>query len=313
MMNSRERFFTTLKHMEPDRVPYNARLCKELLAAIREETAGSIDYRDYYKEDIYFVEIEFPEYLNRSLDYLPIPEKASIEKAKEDIERLKDKGVVVCNTYIPGVYEHVKEFIGDEAALIGMYEEPDDLKQKIKKVAEWLVAINEINAKAGFDICWIGDDIGAQNSLIMSPDCYREFYKPYHRELVQRIKGINPDAKVAFHCCGHVVPLIPELMEIGVDILETLQPEANNDLKMIKSKYGKDITFWGAIGMQSVFFNRSPEEVREEVCLSLRIMAAGGGYIAAPCHTVTKDMTVGNVKAFYEAVIAYGEYPTPGM
>jgi len=311
-MNHRERVFAAINHTEPDRVPYNARLCPEIQNVMKSILPTGADHREIYQEDIYFVGVSFPAYENRTLDYLPLPTKEAVDKLKREVQDLKDKEVVVCNTYIPGVYEHVKDFLGDETALVGMYEEPEELKAVITKVANWLYQINEINATVGFDICWIGDDIGAQNALIMSPASYREFYKPHHRELVKRIKRINTQAKVAFHCCGHVMPLIPELLDIGVDILETVQPEAHNDLIRIKADYGDKMTFWGAIGMQSVFFDHTPAQVKEAVRQSLEIMSSGGGYIAAPCHTVTKEMKIENVIAFYETLQAYGVYPSPG-
>lgn len=311
-MISRERVFKALSHEEPDRVPYNARLCIELQNAMQNEMLEGIDYRKYYKEDILFADIRFPEYLKRSLSYLPLPEKEDIVRTTETIRKMKQEGLAICNTYTPGVYEHIKEFLGDENALVDMYDSPVELKDRIDNVTEWLCKLNEIKVSMGIDICWIGDDIGAQKSLIMSLNHYREFYKPCHRELVNRIKKVNPAVKVAFHCCGHVTPLIPDLIDVGVDILETVQPEANNDLKFIKKEFGRDIVFWGAIGMQSVFYNRPSSEVVEEVRSSLRIMSKGGGYIAAPCHTVTPEMSLENVKAFYHALNNYGGYPNPG-
>jgi uroporphyrinogen decarboxylase len=228
------------------------------------------------------------------------------------VAALKKENVVVCNSYIPGVYEHIKRFLGDENALVGMYEFPHRLRSSIERVADWLFKLNEIIATTGVDICWIGDDIGAQNSLIMSLENYREFYKPFHREQIIRIKKINQGIKVAFHCCGHIMPLVPELMDIGVDIIEAVQPEANNDLNILKSEYGSEIAFWGAIGMQSVFFSSTWEEVAEDVRSALRAMSRGGGYIAAPCHTVTSDVSSENVKTFYNTLKTYGMYPSPG-
>lgn len=311
-MSSRERVFKALNHEEPDRVPYNARLDRELAEALQKVPGDGVDYRMYFNEDIIFTDINF-EYSKLSLDYFPLPDKGEILQAAKRIKEIKDEGKVAVNSYIAGVYEHIKALMGGEAALVAMYESPEGLLRNIEKIAEWLCKLNGIFAMAGVDICWIGDDIGAQKSLIMSPNDYKRFYRPYHKEIVNSIRKINPDIKVAFHCCGHVAPLIPELIDIGVDILETVQPEADNDLRYIKNEYGKYISFWGAIGNQSVFSCKTTDEVRDGICESLRIMSKGGGYIASPCHTLTNEVKIENVMTFYYTVSKYGFYPEPGV
>jgi len=313
-MNSRERFFTALSHKEPDRVPYNAFLCEAKENELQSLMKNGEDYRKFYQEDIMFCEFGITEEVWRKISFenLPLPSKEQIARAKAEGERLKAEGTVTCNAYVPGVYESLKQIIGDENALVLIYEDPEKLAEMIEKIGEWRCEIAKIHAENGMDICFIGDDIGAQQSLIMSLNSYREFYKPYHKKLVEVIKKANPQCKVAFHCCGYIMPLVPELIEVGVDILQTVQPEANNDLKLLKETYGNDITFWGAIGMQSVFFGHTPEYVREVVLETLKIMSANGGYIAAPCHKATEDIHIENVIAFYETMMAFGAYPRPG-
>lgn len=304
-MTARERVFKSLNHQEPDRIPYNARLCWELVEALKTEMSPGIDYREYFKEDIIFVDVPFTEYEKISFDNLLLPQKEAALAAADEVKKYKAEGLIVCNSYMPGIYEHIKAFFGDEEALVGMYDNPDDLMNKIEKVTEWLCKVYEMIALMDTDICWTGDDIGAQRSLIMSSDNYRNFYRPYHKELIGYIKKSNPKAKIAFHCCGHVTPIISDLIDVGVDILECVQPEAGNDLYFIKREYGKNITFWGAIGTQSVFFNRPPNEIKAEIIKSLEIMSDGGGYFAAPCHTLTNEVTVDAVKTFYETMINF--------
>jgi len=116
--------------------------------------------------------------------------------------------------------------------------------------------------------------------------------------------------KIAFHSCGHVYPLVRDLIEIGVDILEAVQAETM-DMALLKREFGRDICFWGGVGAQSVL-QGTPEQVLEGVRATLRIMAPGGGYIAAPCHTLTEEVPPDNIVAFHEALRRYGAYPRPG-
>ena len=316
-MTSRERFFCTLSHKEPDRIPYNARLVPNRAEALEKHLGIFVPYYEHFCDDIVFAGRilpwgDFPEPFDIYTDEIPLPESGKIADVTKQIALLKSQDKVVANSYTPGVFEHVKSFLGDEETLIKMYTEPEKLHSIIDKISTWHCKLYEAYASMGLDIVWMGDDLGTQRSLIMSLDDYRLFYKPHHVKIISTIKAVNPDIKVAFHCCGCVEPLVPELIEIGVDILETVQPEAKNDLAFLKKEYGQRLTFWGGIGTQSLFFDKTPDEVKDGVRSPLKIMSADGGYIAAPCHTITEEVRVENIIAFYEAIEAFGGYPFPG-
>ncbi|MEI6500123.1 MAG: uroporphyrinogen decarboxylase family protein, partial [Armatimonadota bacterium] len=181
------------------------------------------------------------------------------------------------------------------------------IRRLLERITEWKSALYSAYVAAGVDIVWIGDDLGTQRSLVMSPAQYRQWYRPHHQQIVDRLRSLRPDVKIAFHCCGHVTPLIGDLIEIGVDILEAVQSEAM-DLSELKREYGADITFWGGVGAQSIL-SGTPEDVRQGVRETLRLMAPGGGYIAAPCHTLTPEVPFGNVVALHEALCELGTYP----
>jgi uroporphyrinogen decarboxylase len=157
----------------------------------------------------------------------------------------------------------------------------------------------------------MGDDLGTQRSLVMSPADYRAWYRPRHERIVRHIRSISSTAKVAFHCCGHVTPLIPDLIEIGIDVLEAVQAETM-DIAYLKREFGRDICFWGGVGAQSVLARATREQVLTGVRDTLRTMAPGGGYLAAPCHTLTDEVPWESVLAFHEALQLYGGYPQPG-
>ena len=107
-------------------------------------------------------------------------------------------------------------------------------------------------------------------------------------------------------------PAVRVLIGIGIDILEAVQAECM-DIDMLKREFGKDLSFWGGVGAQSVLARTTPQQVIEGVCRTLASMSPGGGYIAAPCHTLTEEVAWESAVAFHKAVQRYGAYPFPGV
>ena len=231
-----------------------------------------------------------------------------LARLKQETDSLHDRGVAVCGMYFMGVYEQAKDWIGDEATMVGPYTDPQAFSNLLDRIVDWKCSLYGTYAAAGVDIVWIGDDLGTQRSLVMSPAMYREWYRPRHQAIVDHLRSIRSDVKIAFHCCGHVTPLIRDLIEVGMDILEAVQAECM-DIEQLKREFGKDITFWGGVGAQSVLARTSPEQVIDGVRRTLRIMAGGGGYIAAPCHTLTEEVPWSSIVAFHHAMGAHGAYP----
>jgi len=304
-MTSRERVLTTIAHSEPDRVPFNVRpdpLHRERLR----EIAGEVDFAEHFRHDIRFVSIPLPappEGVDLK-DWTPAPDPSDIAAAAEAARSLQARELAVCGGYACGVYEQAKAWLGDEAAMVGPYEDPRGFGALLDRVTDWKCAVYGAYVSAGVDIVWIGDDLGTQRSLVMSPEQYRQWYRPRHRRIVDHLRSLRADVTIAFHCCGHVTPLLGDLIEMGVDVLEAVQSEAM-DLAHLKREFGRGITFWGGVGAQSIL-GGTPEEVRAGVLETLRIMAPGGGYIAAPCHTLTPEVPFENVVALHEALQRFG-------
>ena len=314
-MNSRERVLRTLAHEEPDRVPCNLRPSEEMRERLRQEQNNSdVDLSNFFKHDISYVTIPLPKCPGDVPlhEWVPRPTADDIGKAKEETEVLQDRGLAVCSAYVCGVFEQAKHWHGDAETLTMPFEDPVRLGRELDRITEWKMDVYGAYAQAGVDIVWIGDDLGTQQSLIMSPDQYRQWYRPSHLRIVQHLRRIRADVRIAFHCCGYVTTLIPDLIEIGIDILEAVQAECM-DIGLLKREFGMDISFWGAVGAQSVLARTTPQQVIDGVRKTLSIMAPGGGYIAAPCHTLTEEVPWESVVAFHEAVQRYGAYPCPGM
>lgn len=300
-MTSRERVLTTLEHREPDRVPFNLRPSAEMVARLREET-GAEDFAEYFHHDVRYVGLTLPECPEGTprREWTPEPNAEAIAAAREQVAALQERGLAVCSSYCMGVYEQAKDWLGDEATMVAPYEDPAGLRALLDRITDWKCAVYGAYVRTGVDLVWMGDDLGTQRSLVMSPAQYREWYRPRHEEIVRHLRRIRPEVKIAFHCCGHVTPLVPDLIEMGIDVLEAVQPETM-DLRELKREFGRDLAFWGGVGAQSVL-QGSSEQVQAGVRETLAIMAPGGGYIAAPCHTLTEEVSWEAVLAFHQVM-----------
>lgn len=160
------------------------------------------------------------------------------------------------------------------------------------------------------DIIKVGDDLGTQESLLISPKMYRDILKPIHADYIDFIKQ-RTDAKVFFHTDGDVVPLIPDFIEMGIDILNPIQTSAGKmaDLASLKKKFGKNILFCGGIDTHRVLPAGTQEEVRQEVKRVIEQLGENGGYMVASVHTIMNDVPPENVLAMVDAVEEFGKYP----
>jgi len=150
------------------------------------------------------------------------------------------------------------------------------------------------------DIVFTSDDIGMQYGPAVSPETYRRLFKPRHTRYFQFIHE-RTRAQLAFHTCGSVWALLPDLVEAGVDILNPVQVSATNmDSAQLKKAYGKQISFWGAIDTQHVLPHGSPEEVREEVERRISDLAVSGGYLLCAVHNIQPDVPPENIVAMYQ-------------
>lgn len=160
------------------------------------------------------------------------------------------------------------------------------------------------------DIIKIGDDLGTQEGLMISPKMYREIIKPIHADFISFIKG-RTSAKVLFHTDGDVFPLIDDFIEIGVDILNPIQTSAGKmaDLDQLKKRFGKRIAFCGAIDTHNILPKGTPQQINQEVKRVIEKLAPGGGYLLSSVHTIMNDVPAENILAMVDAVQQYGQYP----
>ena len=160
-------------------------------------------------------------------------------------------------------------------------------------------------AQADVDVMALGDDIGMPGTLMMSPECWQTFFKPRMAQIIQTARMVKPDIRVIFHSDGTYMPIIPDLIDIGVNGINPLQADHMDALK-IRKQFGPELAFWGTVGSQTTFSFASPEAIMREV--KNRIDTLGpAGLIMSPAYDIDEpDISWKNIAAFLEAVYVYG-------
>lgn len=159
-----------------------------------------------------------------------------------------------------------------------------------------------------------GEDFGMQHSLLIPPEVFRELVKPilgpmYHR-IKEKFRSLNPNGKLMLHTCGAVVPIIPDLIEMGIDVLDPIQPQAAGmEPALLKREFGDQLSFHGGLDTQGVLPFGTPDEVAEHVRAKLADFAPGGGYILNPAHNVLGDVPPQNLIRMVETGKQFGRYP----
>ncbi len=175
------------------------------------------------------------------------------------------------------------------------------------KIAYWEKALAE--AGEYVDVVTEADDMAGQDRLLISPAIYRKYIKPRHIRLFQGIKDLAP-VKVFFHSCGAIRPLIGDLIDAGIDILNPVQKSAAGmNLIELKQEFGQDIAFWGGgVDTQNIFGSGSPEQVREDVKQSIEALAPGGGFVFGTVHNTQPNVPPENFMAMWETLKEHGSY-----
>jgi uroporphyrinogen decarboxylase len=175
----------------------------------------------------------------------------------------------------------------------------------------WVDWMTGFLSEAGdlLDVIMIGDDLAGQVGPLFSPDFYRRIVRPRQQRVIDTIKK-NTQAKIWYHTCGSCIPYIPDLIEMGVDILNPVQISAKGmEPQFLKETFGGQIAFWGGgIDAQRILPFANPDQVREEVRKNIQVFKQDGGYIFNNVHNIQADVPPENVVALYEAAYEYGFY-----
>jgi uroporphyrinogen decarboxylase len=156
-------------------------------------------------------------------------------------------------------------------------------------------------AEAGADVICLGDDVGTQRGMLMSVRMWRAWLKPRLARVIAAARAARPDVLVFFHSDGDVTAIVADLLEIGVDILNPLQPECMDPIAL-RRQFGSRVCFWGTLGTQSTFPFGTPDDVRREVRTRIETVGQNGGLFLAPTHMIEPEVPFENIVAFVEAV-----------
>ena len=238
-----------------------------------------------------------------------------IAHVADEAQKLAEENAyaIMATPWLMFPFERAHAMQGMDKFLLNMAMHPDFAEALLQKnlalckqlLGNFLTAIGE-----NIDIIKIGDDLGTQDRLMISPKMYRKLLKPIHAELIAHIKKFTK-AKIFFHTDGDVFDLVEDFIEIGVDILNPIQTSAGKmaNLEELKAQYGKELVFCGAVDTQHILPHGTPEEVRQEIKRVINILGKDGGYMVASVHTIMHEVPPENILAMVDAVEDFGYYP----
>ncbi len=201
---------------------------------------------------------------------------------------------------VRGMAALMMDMASDEALAEALLDEMVALK-----LTFWEMALPQLRDVV--DVISEADDYGTQASQLISPRMFRRLIKPRLATLFGRIKALAPDARLFFHSCGNVRPLLPDFIELGVDILNPVHVRAAgmNPVEL-KRDFGRDIVFWGGgVDTQDVLPHGTPAEVRDDVRRNIEALAPGGGFVFNTVHNIQADAPPENIAAMWHALREY--------
>jgi len=217
-----------------------------------------------------------------------------------------------------GLTEMFFRFRGYEQGLIDMMENPKEVRDILERIADykiqyWDIVGDYIELRDMEDSVLVAsecDDLGTQQSLLVSPSELSDIVFPPMRRYLEWMKKKLPGCRIFFHCDGSIRSIIPDLIEMGIDILNPIQySAAGMDLKELKRDFGKELVFWGAgIDTQETLVKGPVQKIRDEVRGNIETLAPGGGYVFAPIHNVQADVPPEHFWAMWEAWKEFGKY-----
>jgi uroporphyrinogen decarboxylase len=270
---------------------------------------------------LYYSIFEVPlpkiDFTEEEIKQFPWPDMGArwrVEGLRAQAERFRVDGyAVVLKDAFAGIFEFAQRIIGMDKLLMLMALDEVRAGLLFDKMLElkldyWHTALEEVGDLV--DVVTYADDYGTQKSQLISPAMFRKQLKPLVRQIFALQKELAPHAKRFFHSDGNVRPLIPDFIEIGVQILNPLQTTAKNmDPVTIKQEYGQDLVFWGAgVDTQGILPRGTPQQVKDDVRRNIEILAPGGGYVFNTVHNIQADVPPENIIAMWEALQEYGVY-----
>jgi len=235
-------------------------------------------------------------------------DRERIKGLREKAVRFKEQGkIVMLKGLCAGIFEMHQRFRRMTNALVDplLYPEFSDLligKIADLKIEFWTMALAELADIV--DVIAEADDYGTQESQLIDPDHFRLYYKPHITRIIEAMRKNAPGAKIMFHSCGNVRPIIPDFIEMGVNILNPVHINASGmEPYQLKKDFGKDIVFWGGgVDTQKILARGTPGEVSDDVAKNIDALAPGGGFVFAAVHNIQSEVPPQNIISMVESI-----------
>jgi len=195
------------------------------------------------------------------------------------------------------LFERAWTLTGMENLLEYMITDPEFVTELLGAIVDYNMKIIDVYLQYDFDCVHFGDDWGQQQGLIMGPKLWRKFVKPQLARMYSRVK--EKGLFISQHSCGDIQEIYPDLIEVGLNMHQTFQPEIF-DIKKIKAMYGDKLSFWGGISTQRLMPFATPEELVKTAKEIMQVVGKGGGYVCAPTHGIPGDVPAENIHALIE-------------
>jgi uroporphyrinogen decarboxylase len=203
------------------------------------------------------------------------------------------------------IFEVAWQIRGFDELLADFFEHEDWANCLLDRITELSVFRARRYAQAGVDIIRCGDDVGMEDRMILSPGMWRKFLKPRLARVFRAAKEVNPKVLIFYHSDGFVEPIIGDLIEIGMDVLNPVQPECMDPAKL-KKEFGSRLSFWGTIGLQHTLPFGTVDDVKAEVKERIDTVSKGGGLMLSPTHVLAPEVPFANIQAMCDAAKEFG-------
>ena len=345
-MNHKERVYTALGHKKPDRVPRFIWLGRGIIERMARELNLPPEKLDFWLDNDVLqswvsinreMERPVPEgstftdewgitwrregYYNspvihplkgKNLDFIrnyPMPDSSAAERFVVLDNLIAEYG----NEYFIGadvsgtLFEPACHLRSMDEFMMDLAEENEEAVLILDKLESFSKAAALESLERGVDWIWLGDDLGSQENMLMSPELWRRHFKPRMKHIIEAIRMKKPGIYIAYHSCGSMAQVIPDLVEIGIDVLNPLQESAAGmNQSAIKAEFGSKITMMCGPDTQTFTTKASPAEIKVKVKQLCTELGAGGGYIFAVSHHIQHDTPDENIQAMLEALKTEG-------
>lgn len=307
-MNGKERVLATINRQPTDRTPLDCWLYQRQFVDMLEDEYGPREqFMDEFHIDMCVGTVPWPNQLGHKIDVTELagidlgdgrdpkwithtdwnPDFAGLNVVQA-VEQHGDKRAVMAHFW--GMLEGTSSFLGIEDCWSNLALQPDLMTAWFDRYADWLCDVADSCIEAGVDLIQMSDDWGSNNNMLFSPRMWRKIIKPYAERVFKHVRSRG--VPVNLHSDGYIMPIMDELVEMGISMLHPVQESAGMDPKEIKENYGDKLVIYGSLDVVDGLYGREGEELDKYITERFEIYAPGGGFILTTGHFVQPDIPV---------------------